>query len=177
MVDLLDSRDIPYMVIGGIANSIYGIPRQTFDVDIKVLLETDEETDGLIVEMKSKAHIVPEDPQKFLSETNVLPVEINDVRVDLILAVLPYEREAINRGRVVETFGFKMKLCQPEDLILQKCVSARAKDWLDIETLMESQRGKLNREYLLRHCKELSDFLDDVSIYDRIKGWLSEGSS
>ena len=30
---------IPYMIIGGIANSIYGNPRQTFDIDIKVQVD------------------------------------------------------------------------------------------------------------------------------------------
>ncbi len=30
-----------------------------------------------------------------VAETNVIPVEIDDVRVDLVVAELPFEREAI----------------------------------------------------------------------------------
>lgn len=172
MVELLDSRDIPYMVIGGIANSIYGIPRQTFDIDIKVQLQTDGEVDALIKHVESTVHIVPDKPGEFIRETNVLPVEIDDVRVDLILAVLPYEKEAINRSRVVGTFGFNMKVCQPEDLIIQKAVSKRLKDWADIEAIIENQGDELDREYLLTNCDELSRFLDDRSIHGRIAAWL-----
>ena len=30
----LEKMEIPYMVFGGIANSLYGNPRQTFDIDV-----------------------------------------------------------------------------------------------------------------------------------------------
>ena len=33
----LKEQNISYMVFGGIANSVYGNPRQTFDIDIKLL--------------------------------------------------------------------------------------------------------------------------------------------
>lgn len=176
VVKFLEARKIPYMVIGGIANSIYGNPRQTFDIDIKILPETEEETNALINQLKSIAHIVPEEPRKFIQETNVLPVDIHDVRVDLILATLPYEKEAIKKSEVVGTFGFDMNICQPEDLIIQKAVSKRMKDWMDIETVIQNQRHHLDQKYLLLHCKELSEILSDPTIYNRIKEWLSEGS-
>jgi hypothetical protein len=38
-VEFLEKEQIDYMIIGGIANSIYGNPRQTFDIDIKINLE------------------------------------------------------------------------------------------------------------------------------------------
>lgn len=40
LVDWLNRQKIPYMVFGGIANPIYGNPRQTFDIDIKIILES-----------------------------------------------------------------------------------------------------------------------------------------
>lgn len=176
VVKFLEARKIPYMVIGGIANTIYGNPRQTFDIDIKILPETDEGNEALINQLESIAHVVPEEPKKFIQETNVLPVDVHNVRVDLILATLPYEKEAIKRSEVVGTFGFDMKVCQPEDLIIQKAVSKRMKDWMDIETVIQNQCHHLDRKYLLSHCKELSEILNDPTIYDRIREWLSEGS-
>jgi hypothetical protein len=38
------------MVIGGIANSIYGRPRQTFDIDIKIAIEETQLADPSISE-------------------------------------------------------------------------------------------------------------------------------
>ena len=39
IIGKLTQMHIPYMIIGGIANSIYGNPRQTFDIDIKVQVD------------------------------------------------------------------------------------------------------------------------------------------
>lgn len=36
IVEFLKINKIPYMIFGGIANSIYRNPRQTFDIDIKI---------------------------------------------------------------------------------------------------------------------------------------------
>ncbi len=39
IIEKLTKLHIPYMVIGGIANSIYRNPRQTFDINIKVQVD------------------------------------------------------------------------------------------------------------------------------------------
>ena len=39
IIGKLTQWHIPYMIIGGIANRIYGNPRQTFDIDIKVQVD------------------------------------------------------------------------------------------------------------------------------------------
>lgn len=37
----LTRLNVQYMVFGGVANSLFGDPRQTFDIDIKVVLESE----------------------------------------------------------------------------------------------------------------------------------------
>jgi hypothetical protein len=44
-----------------------------------------------------------------VAETNVIPVEIDDVRVDLVVAELPFEREAIQQSQYVDFFRHKDK--------------------------------------------------------------------
>lgn len=39
----LESSNVPYMVFGGVANSIYGNPRQTYDIDLKVQIDKKSE--------------------------------------------------------------------------------------------------------------------------------------
>ncbi|MFZ5916017.1 MAG: hypothetical protein ACOYZ7_03715 [Chloroflexota bacterium] len=34
----MEKENIPYMVIGGVANAIWGRPRVTYDADLKVIL-------------------------------------------------------------------------------------------------------------------------------------------
>jgi len=166
--------NISYMVFGGIANSIYGNPRQTFDVDIKFSLESKDNLEQFVEELKSVAILLPDKPIQFIKETNVIPIEIDDVRVDLVVADLPFEIEAIQRSRYVDFSNIKIKVCLPEDLIIQKAVSTREKDWLDIMTIIENQGDKMDWNYLLKHCKDLSNFLSKPEIYNRIKKWKNE---
>ena len=98
---------------------------------------------------------------EFVEQTGVIPVEVDDVRVDLVVAHLLFEEEAIQRSRYADFSGKRIKVCLAEDLIIQKAVSTREKDWMDIKQVIESQRHNMDWNYLLKHCKDLSDFLDD----------------
>jgi hypothetical protein len=62
----------------------------------------------------------------------------------------------------------------PEDLIIQKAVSTREKDWLDIRNVIENQRDKMDWNYLLKYCKDLSNFLNNTEIYEKIKKWEND---
>jgi len=168
----LEGRDIPYMVFGGIANSLYGNPRQTFDIDIKISLPPDIRPESFLEALGREATILPEDPRGFLNETSVIPVEMGGVRVDMVLATLPFEMEAIQRSRPVDVFGRPVRVCLPEDLVIQKAVSNREKDWMDIHEIIRLQRDAMDREYVLKHCGDLAHFLSDPGIYDRVKAWF-----
>jgi hypothetical protein len=69
---LLDRMRIPYMIFGGIANSIYGNPRQTFDIDIKVYLESEGRMIGLLEALDRAGKIIPSDPAGFLEDPEIL---------------------------------------------------------------------------------------------------------
>ncbi len=164
----LTENAIPYMVFGGVANSIYGDARQTFDVDFKIIYSADRPLDQFLNSLSSAAHILPEDPEQFISDTQVLPVQVSGVRVDLVFATLPFEIEAIERSPVKEVFGLKIHVCTPEDLIVQKAISTRDKDWLDIENLVKREKKALDWEYIEKHCSELAEFLDRPHLIRRI---------
>lgn len=170
---LFDKMCVPYMVFGGIANSIYGNPRLTFDVDIKFLLDRPDEMEHFLAEIASIATILPQDPKRFIRETNVLPVEIGGVRTDLVKAELPFEKEAIARSRIIDFYGAEIKVCTAEDLIIQKAVSTREKDWHDIKCIIENQHDRMNRAYLLKHCLVFPDFLTEKIFTTELKGgWM-----
>ena len=48
ITEFFDKRKIPYMVFGGIANSIHGNPRQTFDIDVKVQIDLNTQLSDLL---------------------------------------------------------------------------------------------------------------------------------
>jgi hypothetical protein len=128
----------------------------------------------LLHKVEEIGEIVPNEPAEFFRETNVIPIEIRGVRVDLVAADLPFEREAIDRSRSIDFFGIELMVCTPEDLVIQKAVSTREKDWADIQYILENRGQKMDWDYLLKHCKELALFLDAPEIYRRVKEWKDE---
>ena len=121
-------RRIPYMLIGGIANLVWGEPRATLDVDVSVLAE-EPEWPPLLDELTQTFRIIPKHPLVFLRDTHVLPIETDDgVRIDLVWARLSYEHKAIARATSQDVLGVRMRVCRPEDLIIMKIVSERPKD-------------------------------------------------
>ena len=168
IVRFFEAQQIPYMLIGGLANSIYGIPRQTFDIDIKIILD-EKKNKTFFSALAKVAAIIPEDPSLFLHQTGVIPVEVAGVRVDLVPAVLPYELEAFKRIRKETIFGIEVTVSSAEDLIIQKAISPRNKDWLDIEGIIENMGKNLDWTYILFHIKQLSGFLADSVIYNKIE--------
>ena len=165
----LEKKHIPYMVFGGLAVSVYGTPRQTFDIDIKLSIPTQAKREKFISDLKKTAHILSDKPLHFIKETGVLPVEAHKVRIDLVFAELPFEHQAISRSVPVRMFGMEVRICNAEDLIIHKAISVRQKDWLDIESVISQQKQHLDWDYLLHNCQELALFLERPSIIQRIK--------
>jgi predicted nucleotidyltransferase len=168
IVQFLENHKIPYMVFGGIANSIYGNPRQTFDIDIKVNIQGEESLSNFIENSSKVSTILVKNPHEFIQETGVLPIKMKDVRIDIVFANLPYELEAIEKSIKKEIFGIKASITRPEDLIIQKAISQRDKDWMDIKGVIENQKKDLDWDYIIKHAKELGAFLADPSIYQKL---------
>lgn len=173
IIQFLEKEKISYMIIGGIANSFYGNPRQTFDIDIKIDLD-EQRVNGFIDQLSSVGTLAAEDPIAFLEETSVIPVDIENVRIDLVRCRLPFEIEAIRRGERKNIFGLNVIVCTAEDLIIQKAVSVRDKDWMDISAIIRLQNTLLDWGYLMQHVKDLSVFLDDPEIWKRIEKLKNE---
>jgi len=168
IVRWFESHNILYMVFGGVANSIYGNPRQTFDIDIKISLEPGCAIGNFIEDLRKISTIIPRDPLSFINETQVLPIDLLEVRIDIVFAGLPFEIEAIQRSRVVEFGGVCFNVCTVEDLIIHKAISTRQKDWLDIDVLIKEQKNSIDWDYLMKHCEELARLLDRPEIISTI---------
>lgn len=160
----LNERRIPYMVIGGVANLVWGEARATLDVDATVLVE-EPQWPGLIEELRGSFRIIPKDPEEFLRDTHVLPIETGDgIRIDLIWARLPYEHAAIARATIEDVANQQVRVCRPEDLIIHKIISERPKDRDDVRNIIRHQGAHLDRQYLTRAVQELAKALDQPEL-------------
>ena len=174
IIEFLETNKIPYMVIGGIANSFYGEPRQTFDIDLKIKISGDHNLKILTDKLRDISNIIPQNPFEFLKDLKVLPIIIDETKIDLIIAELKYELDAIKNSVRNKFESVEINVCKPEDLIIQKSVSEREKDWIDIKSLIRNNYNILDKNYIIKHCKELSDWLSNPDLIRKIEIYFNE---
>ena len=157
----LQKRRLPHMVVGGLANMAWGSARLTQDIDISVALP-ETAMDSILTDLAEAGFaILPDEPEAFLARTKVLPIKsANGTRIDLILALLPIEKTAISRAMPIKLDRMEIPVCTPEDLIIMKAVSTRAKDADDIDGIVERIGDRLDLDYLLPIIRGLTALLE-----------------
>lgn len=171
---LLQEGGIPYMIIGGIANAMWGEPRSTLDIDVTVWASKDDVA-RILTLLADLCQVRVSEPLEFVRKTSVLPMEAKDgVRIDLIFGSLPFEREAIERTVEVSIQETPVRFVAPEDLILHKIVSERQKDTDDVRGILVRQRKNLDFAYLDLHIRELSLLLERPEMWNLWQKWKNE---
>ena len=165
--------DIPSVVIGGVAVALWGEPRVTRDVDLKILLGREETERLLAVLTPEYTPLLPE-PRRALREQAMLFVQDSaETRLDLLLADTPYDVQAIRRGRNVELQpGETICACSPEDLLIYKLVSTRLRDHEDAASVVRRQGDKLDDDHVLHWLRQFEQALNDstlVAEYKRLR--------
>lgn len=109
------------MVIGGVASLVWGSVRTTQDIDITISV-AEEDVAGLVTRASAVFEIAAQYSLEFVRQRRVLPlVTPQGVPIDLILAGLPYEEEAIQRAVVQNIGGANVKVASAEDLLCTSC--------------------------------------------------------
>jgi len=171
----LEAASLPYMVIGGLANAVWGLPRATLDVDVTVWVP-DAMIDAVVNRLAEVFRSLVDGPVEFVRRHRVLPLaHPNGVRLDVIFGLLPFEEAAIRRAVPLEVGGRQVQFCTAEDLILHKVVSERPRDRQDAEEVVRRRAAELDREYLDPRVRELADLLQRPAIWDDYQAWLADG--
>jgi hypothetical protein len=169
----LRQSEILSAVIGGIAVAVWGEPRLTRDVDIKVLLGPDS-AQRLLDALGPDYLPLIADPLTALTQTGVLFVQdVQGTRLDLLLSDVSFDAEAIRRAREValqpELVAY---VCSPEDLIIYKLISTRQRDHEDAEGVVRRQGEALDDDYVLTWLRRFEQALGDstlVATYRRMR--------
>lgn len=168
----LDKHDIPNLIIGGIANAVWGRPRATRDADFKVMLG-ERTIDDLIALLDTQFKFRVSDPTAFARETYVVPIHAsNGIDVDLGLGFLPYEEGAVAKAVEVEYEGVKFVVCSAEDLIIHKAISVRPKDWEDIEGVLARQGKQLDQAYIRLWLEQFAQALEHPGLLEQYESLL-----
>jgi len=161
---------VPHMVIGGLANAVWGVPRATLDIDLTLWVEEPRIPD-VVQSLCSLFTCLAEDPKQFVQQTRVLPLDIAGVKADLIFGLLPFERDAISRAVTHQVAGESVPFSTAEDLVLHKIVSDRERDRDDVRGILRVRRGKLDLDYLEPRVRELARLLDRPALWDDYVAW------
>ena len=140
-----------------------GVPRFTVDVDATVAgagasIER-------IFQVFDRHEIVARIPSAiiFARERHVLLLrhDPSGVPLDVSLAWLPFEEEAISHAEEVDFAGVPIRVARADDLIIYKLVAARARDLDDVEKLLLLYGPTLDLARIRRVVAQFADALDD----------------
>lgn len=151
------------MVIGGIAVIARGVPRQTIDVDATVWGRATTVRDLLTA---LEAHdIVPRipDAEDFARRRQVLLLlhRPSGTQLEISLAWLPFEEEAIGRASAVLFRDVSVPVAQPQDLIVYKAVAWRDRDKADIERLLILHGQGLDLDRIRDLVRQFAEALEE----------------
>jgi len=147
---------IPYMIIGGQAVLLHGLPRMTKDIDITLGVDT-QALDKVVTSIAATGlEIIPDHFRSFVEKTFVLPARHQEsgIRVDFIFSFVPYERQAIDRAKPVILAGEPVLFATAEDVIIHKCFAGRPRDLEDARSIL-IKNPDLDQAYVRRWLKEL----------------------
>lgn len=129
------NHDVKYLVIGGIAVVLYGVPRATFDLDI--LIEASPENAHNVIEALLEAGLNTAaliDTQELLS--NEITIFKDIVRIDVLTSAPGLHfGTAWDRRRVMTYQEQEFFIVSLPDLIASKRASGRKRDMEDLYLL------------------------------------------
>ena len=88
------------------------------------------------------------------------------VDVDLSIAWLPFEQEALDAAEQLDVGGVSLPVARPEDLVVYKAVAFRPQDQQDIERLLSLYGGTIDLERVRRIVGEFAIAIDEP---DRVR--------
>lgn len=145
---------IRYLVVGGLAVNLHGVPRTTLDIDIIPSLEKSNIT--LLCSTLKNLDYVPRLPvspegisdpvtlkawkeEKNLKAFSFYHKEQNHKVIDLVLVHPLNFDEAESHCKIIHARGVDIPIVSIDDLIEMKAFSGRSRDLSDIEMLKEAK--------------------------------------
>jgi predicted nucleotidyltransferase len=146
----LNKQKIDYLVVGGLAVNLYGVPRMTYDIDIMILLEA-KNISKLTTQLTNWGYRpkVPINPMELADETkrnswvqdkgmkavNFYSDKLPIGEIDIVFDSPISYSELKSRVVMIEIGGAKIPTVSIHDLIKLKQESGRKQDIVDVEYL------------------------------------------
>ena len=137
-LQLLHSKKIEYLVVGGYAVGLYGYPRATGDIDVWVAIN--ENNAAKLVEALKEFGFSSSEIRKniFLEKDKVIRMGVPPLRIEVITSIdgVVFE-ECYKRKNPIIVDDIQVNFISLSDLIKNKKACNRHKDFDDLEHLEE----------------------------------------
>lgn len=165
----------PSMILGGIAVIARGVPRLTTDVDATVWGEGLAIHDLYSVLKTEDIVRRPTRGEELARQRQVLLLvhEPTGTPLEILLAWLPFEREAIDRASLVTFGGSEILAAQAEDLIVYKFVAWRDRDKDDIQRLLVLHVQHIDLPRVRHLALELAAALEDPARVEELEAMIA----
>lgn len=159
----LEEAGAAHMIIGGLAVIARGVVRHTDDADAAVWA-ADVELPRLIDTLRK--HGIEgriDDVEAFAAQSQVLLLvhRSSAVPMDVSLAWLPFERDAIARAQTVSVGDVDIPMATAQDLIIYKAIAWRDRDKQDIEALLRLHRSAIDLAYIRDRVAEFAEAIEE----------------
>lgn len=178
LTSFLNSEKIKYVVLGGLAVSLYGEPRFTADIDVNVILARDGINDFLKKCKSQNFYPLIPNIKQVADKSGVIPLEFvkqkKHTRCDVIIAQNALEYSAVKRGRLRKFGSVSARVVSPEDLVLHKIISLRPRDREDVKGILIRQKGKLDLSYIKDWLKRIDKIDKELKLKNLFEKMIKE---
>lgn len=137
-IQLLNARDVEYLLIGGYAVALHGYVRYTQDMDIWVD-RSPENAAKVVLALKDFGFAQSDELlEVFQKEKRVVGMGIPPMKIELVTTIDGVDFNACYKNRLtIEADGVRLNYISLSDLLRNKKASGRFKDLNDLEYLPE----------------------------------------
>ena len=167
---LLSERGWQYCFIGGNALQRWGQPRLTNDIDLTILTGFGQGARYIDELLKIYNGRIPDSRGFALTNRVLLLVTKDGIPIDAALGGIAFEEKVVSRASLQEFLpGLMLPICSVEDLIVLKSFADRARDWVDVETIIVRQRKQLDWEYIFEQLRPLCQVKESLEIMGHLE--------
>ena len=138
LLELLNSKKIEYLLVGGYAVAFYGYPRTTGDMDVWVAISKNN-ADKTVEALRDFGFNVPElKSELFLEKGKNIRMGNPPLRIEILTSIDGVEFAECYENRTVITIdGIEVNFISLKDLKKNKKASGRYQDLADLEHLKD----------------------------------------
>lgn len=135
-LEVLNARDVRYLIVGGYAVGAHGLPRSTKDLDVWVLAEPDNADRLMRALVDFGFGDVGLDASDFTREGLVVQLGYPPLRIDILTSIDGVSFAEAYPNRIDEQIdGVHISFIGREDLITNKRAAGRSQDLADADRL------------------------------------------